>query len=396
MVTNKPWPALSYREHPWTEGDGVEPPRRRRAAFTGPYRAAVVPNIAKVSIGGIDSNSLIALTTAAADISRFDAELGHEIAAFAPLLLRSESAASSKIENLTASVRAIALAELGDPSRRNASLIVANTRAMQAAIDLADRLDEQAILDMHATLMGDNHPDWVGHWRDEQVWIGGSDYGPHDALFVPPVAADVPEAMKDLVAFIRRSDLPPLVQVCLAHAQFETIHPFPDGNGRAGRALIHSVLRAKGLVQNITIPVSAGLLADTDGYFDALTQYREGNPSPLLLLLADATSASIHNARLLVEDLHGVAGEWTGRITVRKGAGAHKLSELLLRQPVIDSPLAQRELSLAAPNVNTAIEHLETVGILNRVSGNFRNRKWAAGDVLDALERFSRRASRRR
>lgn len=103
-------------------------------------------------------------------ITRFDAELGAEIAPFASVLLRSESAASSNIENPTASARAITGAEaLGDTSRRNATLIVNNTEAMKATISLADRLDEDAILAMHAALMRDTNPDPAGHWRTEQA-----------------------------------------------------------------------------------------------------------------------------------------------------------------------------------------------------------------------------------
>ncbi len=153
-----PRPQLSDEEHDWAVNPHAVVPRRTRLDHTGPYRSAVAPEVA-----------------------RSDAELGPEVAPFAALLLRSESAASSRIENLTASARAIALAELGDPSRRNANVIVANTRAMQAAIELADRLDEQAILDMHAALLGASNPEMVGHWRAEQVWIGGSSSGPHPA-----------------------------------------------------------------------------------------------------------------------------------------------------------------------------------------------------------------------
>ena len=200
--------------------------------------------------------------------------MGNEVSPFGAILLRSESASSSKIENLTSSARSIALAELGSDKRRNAAEIVANVHAMKAAIDLADRIDEQAILAMHTALMIDHRPEITGRWRDDQVWIGGSDYGPHQADFVPPHPDRVPDAMTDLIAFAERDDIPALIHAALVHAQFETIHPFPDGNGRTGRALVHSILRRKGVTRNVTVPVSAGLLTDTAGYFDALTAFR--------------------------------------------------------------------------------------------------------------------------
>jgi len=388
------WPSATYETVPWALGEGVRIPRSRHLAHSGPYEAAVPPSIADLDIP-LTGETFALVDEASTEIARFDAELGADIAPYAPLLLRSESAASSRIENLTASAKAIALAELGDPTRQNAAIIVANTRTMQAALALADSLDEQAILDMHEVLLGSSHPEWVGHWRDQQVWIGGSSYGPHGALFVPPHHERVPQAMADLVAFMRRDDIPALVQATVAHAQFETIHPFPDGNGRTGRALIHSVLRAKRLTLNVTVPVSAGLLTDVTAYFDSLTAYRQGEPSTIVELVAEASFRAVANGRLLASELSGIRAEWAVRITARRGAAAHGLADLLVRQPVVDSPLVQRELGLAATNANTAIEHLVGKGILTKVSGNHRNRKWAAPDVLGALDEFAARAGRR-
>jgi Fic family protein len=391
---SSPWPALAYESVRWSLPDDLSIPRSRRAAHTGPYEAAVPPPIADLDVPL--SNETLALTDeASTEIARFDAELGADIAPYAALLLRSESAASSKIENLTASAKAIALAELGDPTKHNAAIIVANTHAMQAALGLADDLDGQAILDMHEVLLGPSQPESVGHWRDEQVWVGGSNYGPHRAMFVPPRHERVPEAIADLVAFLGRDDLPALVQATIAHAQFETIHPFPDGNGRTGRALIHSLLRAKRLTRMVTVPVSAGLLTDTDAYFESLTAYREGEPTIIVELIAEAAIRAVDNGRTLTTDLTAIRAGWNEQITVRRGATAHRLADLLVRQPVVNSALVQQELGVAATNANTAIDHLAETGILNKVSGNYRNRKWAAAEVLDALDEFAERAGRR-
>jgi Fic family protein len=388
------WPALTYESVPWSSPDAVSVPRSRRTAHAGPYRAAVPPRIVELGVP-LAGDTLALADEASTEIARFDAELGADIAPYAPLLLRSESAASSKIENLTASAKAIALAELGDPTKHNAATIVANTRAMQAALALAGDLDERAILDMHEVLIGPSHPEWVGRWRDAQVWVGGSGYGPHGAMFVPPRHERVPEAMVDLVAFMRRDDIPALVQATIAHAQFETIHPFPDGNGRTGRALIHSLLRAKRLTRTVTVPVSAGLLTDTDAYFDSLTAYRRGEPKVIVELIAEASFRAVDNGRRLASDLGAIRQGWSERITVRRGAAAHRLADLLVRQPVVDSPSVQRELGVAATNANTAIDHLEEKGILTKVSGNRRNRRWAAPEVLRALDAFAERAGRR-
>ncbi|WP_240483949.1 Fic family protein [Arsenicicoccus bolidensis] len=146
-------------------------------------------------------------------------------------------------------------------------MIVDNVHAMQAALDLADHLDADAILQMHHALMRRSDPDIAGSFRTDQVWVGGPPSlgpgAPHQSDFVPPVAPRVPPPVSDLLEFSRRLDLHVIPQVAVAHAQFETIHPFSDGNGRVGRALMHAMLRAKGLTHQISVPISAGLLTDT-------------------------------------------------------------------------------------------------------------------------------------
>jgi len=387
------WPPVGYEERDWEPSPHGAMPMRERVRYLGAYQAAVTPPIANATLAAIPDDVVALAAEASTEIARYDADAVH-VAPFEALLLRSESAASSQIEQLTASAKAIALAELGDTSRRNAAVIVANTRAMQAAIELADRLDEQAILDMHTALLGESRPKWTGRWRNEQVWVGGGPYGPHGAAFVAPHHDRVPDAMRDLAAFMARNDLPPLVQASLAHAQFETIHPFPDGNGRTGRALVHGLLRNKGLTRTVTVPVSAGLLVDTGAYFGALGDYRDGDPAPIVELMATASFTAISNGRHLTADLAHIRARWGEQIDARQGAAAWRLADLLVRQPVVDSPTAQRELGLSTPAVNNGIDQLVEAGVLRKVSGKYRNRKWAAAEVLEALDAFAARAGR--
>jgi Fic family protein len=390
------WPALGWEEREWISalppGMGSRTLRRRHA---GPYEAAVVPHIAKLSVS-LPSGALALADEASTEIARFDAEMGAEIAPFGAILLRSESSSSSKIENLTSGARAIALAELGNDDKLNASEIVANVRAMQAAIDLADRLDADAVLAMHSALMHRHHPETAGRWRAEQVWIGGGDFGPHGAAFVAPHHERVPAAIADLIRFVQRDDLPVLAHAALAHAQFETIHPFADGNGRTGRALVHSMLRAKALTRNVTVPVSAGLLTDTDAYFAALTAYRRGDAARIVTLIAEASFSAIANGRRLVADLRDVRERWNALITARQDAVAWRLADLLLRQPVVDAELVQSELGATSANAHRALRQLSDAGILTEFSGRQRNRMWQTSEVLSALDDFAARAGRRR
>jgi Fic family protein len=353
-----------------------------------------VPPIAELQVV-LASDVVAAADGTSVEIARFDAEMGTDIAPFGAILLRSESAASSRIERLTASAKAIALAEIGDADRQNATEIVANTRTMQAAVELADRLDADAILAMHRVLMESQTPDVAGRWRTEQVWIGGSDYGPHQADFVPPHHDRVMAAMADLVRFIQRSDVPTLAQAAIAHAQFETIHPFTDGNGRTGRALVHTMMRAKGLTRHVTVPVSAGLLTDTDAYFAALDAYRAGDAARIVTLMAQAAFTAIDNGRQLVADLHDTRQRWDGLIQARRDAAVWRLADLLLRQPVIDVETATEELGTTSANTHRAIRQLVEVGVLTEFSGRRRDQRWLSTEVLSALDDFAVRAGRR-
>ena len=126
---------------------------------------------------------------------------------------------------------------------------------------------------------------------------------PIGAIFVGPRHESVLGAIGDLIAFAQRADIPALPQIAVSHAQFETIHPFTDGNGRTGRALVQAMLRNKGLTRQVTVPVSAGLLADTDAYFAALTSCREGDAAPIGERFSQATVLAIANGRQLVTEL---------------------------------------------------------------------------------------------
>jgi len=391
------WPAVGYEtlnwEMPVEAGYGLADLRAAQRQ-SGEYTGAIPAEIADVAVT-LASDVIVDAEEASHEIARFDAELGDEIAPFSSVLLRTESAASSNIENLTASAREIAEAELGDTSRRNAAVIVANTEAMKAAVAMADRIDSDAILSMHAALMGSSKPAIAGKWRTEPVWIGGGDFGPRGANFVPPRHELVVPAIDDLIRFTKRADIPALPQIAIAHAQFETIHPFPDGNGRTGRALIQAMLRNKRLTRQVTVPVSAGLLTDTDSYFDALTSYRAGDTAPIVERLSAASVLAVANGRRLVNDLRSIRAGWESKITARRDSAVHRVADLLLKRPVINAQLLQRELGISTGNARRYVDPLTEAGIIAEFTDRTRNRAWRAPEVLDALDAFAARAGRR-
>ncbi len=390
------WPEIAYEERYLDESEIDDYlPRGKRHSVTKPYRAAVVAEIAEIPTVDLPGDVLADASEAAAEIARFDAELGGEFTNFTAILLRSESASSSEIEDLTAGAKSVALAGIGDDrAGKNASLIVANTAAMDRALEMADHIDETSIIAMHEALLVESRPEWTGHWRKDQVRIGG--YSVHDASFVPPHAERVSAAMADLVRFVQRSDISTFVHAAVAHAQFETIHPFPDGNGRVGRALIHAMYRHGGLTRNVTVPVSAGILTDPERYFQTLTDYREGNPAPIVELMSVAALRAVENGRILANELRNVQSQWKDRLRARAGSTAEGLSDFVMRQPAIDSALVQKQFDVSQQASDVAIGRLVDAGILAPASASRRNRRWIAMDVIDALDRFAKRTRRAR
>lgn len=400
-IPDSPW-AVSWETWPWEPDlNAIPATRAERAAMRPTYEAAVPVEIANLTVG-IDPGVLAAADDARAEISRFDAELsailpGTEIAPLGAVLLRTESASSSQIEDITARAKALALAELGfGKYGSNATLVASNVDAMRRAIDLANAVTPDAILAVHEALMrGQSHAD-PGHFRTEQVWIGGNTISPHRASFVPPHHSRVVAAIDDLCAFIARTDVPLLAQVAIAHAQFETIHPFNDGNGRAGRALAHAMLKQAGATTRATVPVSAGLLGNTGSYFAALTDYRNGNPSPIVARFAAASLAAIRNGRELARDLQAVYEGWSRTISARRTASVWNVFPMLLSQPAITSGRIQEETGLSQPAADAVIAQLRDAGILTKGAGSQRYVVWVATDVTKALDDFADRAVRRR
>ncbi|MCF8530621.1 MAG: Fic family protein [Candidatus Nanopelagicales bacterium] len=394
---NPTWPSITEEQVSWKSHYAPGSASRNQIRrHQGPYRASIAPTIADRRVE-VPAWLSALVDDAGAEIARFDAELGSDLAPFVTVLLRSESAASSKIENLTASARAIAEAEIRSVAgATNAAQIVANTRAMTAAIDMSRDISPQSILAMHDALLRPHDPNIAGQWRTEQVWIGGGYLGPHEADFVPPRHVHIPAAMDDLTAFMRRDDIPVLVQAAIAHAQFETIHPFANGNGRTGRALVHSLLRGKGLARHVTVPVSAGLLVDVDSYFSALTAYRSGDFVPIVTQFAHASFAAMHNGRTLMADLHQIRQSWNERVRARQGAHTWRIADLLLSQPVVNSAIIARECHIALANVYSPLQPLVDAGVLIQAGDAKRSRVWRSPEVLRALDAFSARAGKRR
>ncbi|MBX3116974.1 MAG: Fic family protein [Cryobacterium sp.] len=367
---------------------------------TGKYYSAVVPPIATQQID-IPTRLAADVEEAARSLTDFDSyaqrTLGiesPELGPMAAILLRTESASSSQIELLTTSARSLALAEIDEGETANSRSVVGNVRAMEAAIRLSDRLDEGSILDMHRELMLRSMAEHAGKWRTELVWIGGDNAGPRGAVFVAPQHEGISSAIKDLVAFIGRVDLPAVAQIAIAHAQFETIHPFVDGNGRTGRALAQATIRKQKLATGTTVPVSAGLLRNTETYFDALTRYRAGDAGPIVRRFADACRFATQSGKQLVDELRHVSIASRELLAgVRSQSSVWRILPLLIGQPVVNLGYLRSK----GYNDMTALRALDTLtsrGVLTERSGRRRNRIWEHASVLAVLDDYASRIRR--
>lgn len=392
------WPPVTYDVHPWhlDERVAATPDTFERHRRSRPFRAAVTP-----SISGLDPSRAITPETmevvheVTPAVTRLDVEMAALPVPMPAVLLRSESVASSRIEQLTTSARNLAIAELGLDTPDNARLVAANTRAMERAMETGDEVTPEVILAIHEALLGEAEPEVAGRWRTEQVWIGASAASPHGADYVAPRHGSVPGAIDDMCDFASRKNLDPIVQAALVHAQFETIHPFTDGNGRTGRVLLHTMMRGSGLTASTTVPVSAGLLRDTAAYFRALDAYRGGDPDPIVRQVAFGAVEAVHNGRQLAGEITGIRTRWHEQIKARSDSGAWRLADALFTQPVVNAEHVSHELGVSDRAARNAIAVLEGAGVLKRATVARRNVVWQAPEVLHAMDAFAARAGRR-
>lgn len=389
-----PVPPIGHEPQVWDPPPGLAQTRRERSARGRPYASAVPAAIARLSLE-VPSGLAADAEDAAAEIARFDASAEHGLGAVMAVLLRSESASSSQIEQISASARAIAEAELTGTGTGNARVVVDNMRAMADALAGGDALTSEQIAEVQRVLLARHAPGLVG-WRAEPVWIGGGGSTPVTADYVGPDHRRIPAAIDDLVAFAARDDLLLLPQVAVAHAQFETIHPFADGNGRTGRALVQILLRSKGLTRTATVPISGGLLMEKDRYFEALGAFRAGDAGPIVDQFNHAALRAVQQARTLAARTTELRERWRQEVRARSDSATWKILDLLPAHPVVDAETVARETGLHPNNVRRAVAPLLDAGVIV-ASQHYKSHKflYRAPAVLDLLDDYAAEVGRR-
>jgi Fic family protein len=340
-----------------------------------------------------------------------DADALADSEAIARLLLRAEAVASSKIEGLEVGGRRLLKAQLAlglgdDPSDLGAREVLNNIEAIRWAVNALDGKGAVAVehlLAIHERLLrGTSLARHAGRIREQQNWIGGSSYNPCTAEFVPPPAERVRELLEDLCAFSNSDALPAIAQAALAHAQFETIHPFVDGNGRTGRALIHVILRRRGLAPVVVPPVSLVLATWSRDYVNGLgaTRYKATASSgeafaglgAWIALFAAATTRAVGDAEIYEQKVAEVQARWRTRLRrVRAGSAVDRLIDALPGAPVITVRSAAALIARSEQAVNDAIPRLLAAGVLRQTTIGRRNRAFEAPQLIDAFTALERR-----
>jgi Fic family protein len=367
--------------------------RRDRKPFV--FHAFVPDNVGDWDqpLTGRAAEAVAQATAALSDIQAAGAS--HDLEALAGPLLRAEALGSSFIEGLRASNKRLALA-VYEPVAADgtARAVLGNVRAMERAIaigaqDRPFRLED--LVEIHRVLLaGTSEERYAGIVRTEQNWIGGRGSSPADASFVPPPPDRVAALLDDLVRFVNLADLPAIAQAAIAHAQFETIHPFGDGNGRTGRCLIHVILGRRGTAPLFLPPVSMVLASHARRYIAGLVDFRQGRVDDWIGLFADAVTTAAEATKVLWDQIEALlAGLIVRAGSPRGDSVARKIILGLPAQPVVSADTAAARYAVTPTAARAALNRLQESEVLipTRV-GRSRDREWISDELFQLLDAF--------
>ena len=417
------WPPISFEKHVWQQ-DGNQDATERieedvvKGESKGPfakavegfgdsgssslglnrstemeYQAALPLLIAERSVAVPDDLSA-RISALLVEMARFDVELGQRADNVPTMLLRSESSASSQIDRLTSTAQSVALAELYPKASSDARLVVANMIATQRALELPAGLSLEGIVEIHDLLLDNSHLENQTNsafekLRQKPVWLGGTSFTPHTALFVPPAFQHVPEYMADLIEFGTRSDLNPVVKAAILYAQFQTVHPFLTTNGQTGRALIHHIFRAEGVLSSTLIPVSVGFLHNIDSLINALQSYREGDPLVIIEELVSALELALFVSRVTETSIESLLEDWDSLVGHRKGSKIRQLPKTLVKQPVVNSAYLADSLGVTQRTATTLILRACEYGMLRHMGKRQRGDFYQSDAIINVLDEIN-------
>ncbi|WP_224957739.1 Fic family protein [Geomonas subterranea] len=256
-------------------------------------------------------------------------------------------------------------------------------------------LDVELIKELHARLMESvrGYCDKPGELRTRQNWIGGLRI--YDAKFVPPPPDRVKECLEDLVRVLQYApseedffEVPLVMRMAIVHAQFETIHPFIDGNGRVGRIILPLMLAAEGYPP---VYLAGFMKTNQAAYYETLGAVQlKGEWTEWVRFVATGVEVACRESMQTAQELTVLLAQWQERVTALKprfDAAAYRLPELLIGTPVLTATHAAEALGIAFPAANRALAQLQEAGIVEPLTDRKRNRVFAAGEVIGILSR---------
>lgn len=308
--------------------------------------------------------------------------------------IRKEAVLSSRIEGTQSSLSDLLLFEATKAEKQRDVKEVQNyVRAMEHGLKRLEELplSLRLIRELHAILMEGVRGERAvpGEFRQSQNWIGPPGCTLNDATFVPPPVAEMKETLDQLEKFLHSdAQLPPLVELALIHYQFETIHPFLDGNGRIGRLLITLFLCQRGILTKPLLYLSAFFERHRQEYYDHLLQVSQRGTWQQWLeffmqAVVNQSDDAVRRARRLL-DLHHTYHQTS--LEKRLAPTAAELVELIFVKPVLNAKVAQESLKVTYPGAQKAINALVEQGILAEITGGKRNKAYAAKKILEILE----------
>lgn len=307
---------------------------------------------------------------------------------FVLMYMRKEAVLSSQIEGTQSSLQDLLSAEshlLSEPDSGDVGEVVNYVAAMNHGLARLGELpvSVRLIREIHAELMRGARGGRLapGELRTTQNWIGPSGATVFEATFVPPPPAEVPTALGELETFLNAPHaLPALIAIGLAHGQFETIHPFLDGNGRVGRLLITFLLMQTGTLRKPVLYLSHYLKRHRRAYYEHLQAVRDRGDweSWLAFFLTGVAEVSVDAAEtarriLLMREAHRKAvTEHLGRAA----ANGHKVLESLFDRPIVSVAAIRKLTGTTYPAANALTARLEDIGVLTEITGQLRHRRF--------------------
>ena len=266
--------------------------------------------------------------------------------------------------------------------------------AMNSAIQELESLPLSARLlrDVHKILMegvrGRNRQ--PGEFRHSQNWIGVSSLS--DAVFVPPVFSDIPDLISDIEKFIHEPvcDIPDLIKIAIIHYQFETIHPFNDGNGRTGRLLVTLYLVSRGILKHPVLYLSDYLERHRRTYYDKIMAVRfEDDITGWVKFFLEGIIDTAKRGTEALNDIMNLQKKYESEVRTmgNRSANAMRLLDSLYHNPFTDITKSSKLLQISFPSARALIQEMADKGLLSEITGGKRGKKYVLGEYLDIFLR---------